>query len=104
MKLSEHIIIEMYGVKKRVGDIKSIFQSLERHNHSSLISTNNCIVFIYSWGHIIIYTSPKDKMLAIEILSSLGAYHNEKMKANILNIFQPQKYDVQETTRPLGNM
>lgn len=105
MKLSEHIIIEMYGVKKRVGDIKSLLASVEKNNHfqhTTLVSTNNCLIFLYVWGHFIVYTAPKDKMLSVEVLSNLGAYRNSKIKQNLLGIFQPEKYDIQETTRPLG--
>ena len=104
MKLSEHIIIEMYGVKKRVGDIKSLFHSIEKNNffqHTTLVSTNNCIIFLYNWGHFIVYTAPNNQMLSVEILSNLGPHRNTKIKQNILGVFQPHRHDVQELTRPL---
>ena len=101
MKKLKHKILYMKGTKKRVGDIKLIFQNIEytlNLLHVSLLSTNNCVTFLYSWGHIIIYTYPQDSIITVEFLYPIKEEKIEKMQAIILDIFQPIKHNIKEIT------
>lgn len=102
MKKLKQKILHMEGTKKRVGDIKNIFQAIETNMqllHNSLISTNNCITFLYSWGHIIIYTFPQDRIITIDFLYPLWYKDMDAIIKAILSIFQPETYDIKDITR-----
>lgn len=101
MKKLKHKVLVLYGAKKRVGDIKAIFQTIEytlQFLHNSLISTNNCITFLYSWGHIIIYTFPQDKMITVEFLYPSWNTKVNSMINDIVNIFEPDTFELKELT------
>ena len=98
MKKLNHTFLDMQGTKKRIGDIKAIFQNLEyslKLLHSALISTNNCVTILYSWGHVIIYTYPQDKVITIEIqhptYQDIGT-----ILTSVVQIFQPVKHNIEE--------
>ena len=102
MKKLNHKVLVLYGTKKRVGDIKSIFQTIEyslQFLHNSLISTNNCITFLYSWGHIIIYTFPQDKTITVDFLYPSWNNKVNSMINDIVNIFEPDTFELKEITR-----
>lgn len=102
MKKLKHKILKMQGTKKRVGDIKSIFQNIEFTQqllHSSLISTNTCVTFLYSWGHIIIYTFPQDQIITVEFLYPVWETKIEKIINAVLAIFQPENHTIKEIDR-----
>jgi hypothetical protein len=99
MKKLKHKFLYMKGTKKRIGDIKSIFQNIEFTQnilHSSLISTNNCVTFLYPWGHIIIYTYPQDKIITVDFLYPPHNYKIEKIITAGLAIFQPENHSIEE--------
>jgi len=101
MKKLKHSILYMRGAKKRVGDIKSIFQNIEytlNLLHTSLISTNNCVTLLYPGGHIIIYTYPQDSIITVEFLYPAWDEKFPKMKQIVLDIFNPIKHNVKEIT------
>jgi S-adenosylmethionine/arginine decarboxylase-like enzyme len=107
MKLAQHITIDLFGVKKRMGHIKSVMQALESQNklvHMSLVSTPNCVIYLYKWGHIIIYSYPNQSMLSVDIFSSQCSLKTERLKRAMLEIFQPYKYETNEMTRLVGNV
>ena len=92
----------MQGTKKRVGDIKSIFQNIEvtQHlMHSSLISTNTCVTILYSWGHVIIYTFPQEQIITVEFLYPIWEIKIDKIISAILAIFQPENHTIKEIDR-----
>ena len=92
----------MKGTKKRVGDIKSIFQNIEYSMsllHTSLISTNNCITFLYPWGHIIIYTFPQEQLITIEFLYQEWNTKIETIIISAIKIFEPDKHTIKEIDR-----
>jgi len=92
----------MYNTKKRIGDIKAIFQNLEYSLnllHSALISTNNCVTILYSWGHIIIYTYPQDQVITVEIMHPTLSDRVKPVISSILQIFQPKTHDIEEIDR-----
>ena len=102
MKKVKQKILYMEGTKKRVGDIKSVFQSIEYSLnllHTSLISTNNCIIFIYSWGHIIIYTFPQEQLITVEFLYQEWNKKIENMIISVVKIFEPDSYQIKEIDR-----
>lgn len=102
MKKVKQKILYMEGTKKRVGDIKSVFQSIEYSLnllHTSLISTNNCIIFIYSWGHIIIYTFPQKQTITVEFLYQEWNKKIENMIISVVKIFEPDNYQIKEIDR-----
>ncbi|MCB5280087.1 MAG: hypothetical protein LHW59_11285 [Candidatus Cloacimonetes bacterium] len=102
MKKVKQKILYMEGTKKRVGDIKSVFQSIEYSLnllHTSLISTNNCIIFIYSWGHIIIYTFPQEQLITVEFLYQEWNKKIENMIISVVKIFEPDNYQIKEIDR-----
>lgn len=102
MKKVKQKILRMKGTKKRVGDIKSVFQSIEYSLnllHTSLISTNNCIIFIYSWGHIIIYTFPQEQLITVEFLYQEWNKKIENMIISVVKIFEPDNYQIKEIDR-----
>jgi hypothetical protein len=102
MKKIKYKRLYMTGTKRRVGDIKSIFQNIEFTQqilHTSLISTNTCITFLYSWGHIIIYTYPQDKVITIEFLYPKWNDKVDNIIMATLAIFQPETYDIKEEDR-----
>lgn len=102
MKKLKHKVLKMEGAKKRVGDIKSIFQNIEFAQqllHTSLISTNSCVTFLYSWGHIIIYTFPQDKVITVDFLYPQWNDSIEKIIDIVVAIFQPDKHTIKETER-----
>lgn len=97
MKRLNRKILNMEGTKKRVGDIKSIFQNIEysmQFLHTSLISTNTCVTFLYSWGHIIVYTFPQDKIITVEFLYPSWNTKIEIMIDSLIKIFQPISHEV----------
>lgn len=99
MKKLKHKFLCMKGTKKRVGDIKAIFQNIEFTQnllHSSLISTNNCVTFLYSWGHMIIYTYPQDKIITVEFLYPKWNDKIDKIIQASIAIFQPEEHDLKE--------
>jgi hypothetical protein len=92
----------MKGTKKRVGDIKAIFQNIEFGQqilHTSLISTNTCITFLYSWGHIIIYTYPQDKIITVEILYPKWNDKIDNIIETTIAVFQPETHTVKDFNR-----
>lgn len=102
MKKFKQKILHMRGTKKRVGDIKSVFQNIEYSTdilHTSLISTNNCITFLYSWGHIIIYTFPQDKIITVEFLYPKWNGKIDKILKIIVDVFQPETHKIKEIER-----
>ncbi len=102
MKILKHKVLKMEGTKKRVGDIKAIFQNIEFTQqllHTSLISTNTCVTFLYSWGHIIIYTFPQDKIITVEFLYPHWNDKIEKIIDVVLAVFQPGKHIIKEIER-----
>ena len=102
MKKFKQKIVYMKGTKKRVGDIKTIFQNLEHSSnllHTSLISTNNCITFLYSWGHIIIYTFPQEQIITVEFLYQDWNKKIEDMIMSIVKIFEPNNHQIKEIER-----
>lgn len=102
MKKLKHKILKIEGTKKRVGDIKSIFQNIELTYHllhTSLISTNTCVTFLYSWGHIIIYTFPQDKIITFEFLYPVWEDKIEKIMTTLIAIFQPEAHIIKELNR-----
>lgn len=102
MKKLKHKILYMEGTKKRVGDIKSIFQNIEytlNLLHVSLISTNNCVTFLYPWGHIIIYTYPQDTIITVEFLYPVWEEKIDKMQKIVVDIFQPTTHNFKEISR-----
>jgi len=99
MKKLHRKTLILQGTKKRVGDIKSIFQTIEynlKFLHTSLISTNNCITFLYSWGHIIIYTFPKDKLITVDFLYPSWNKKVSSMITDIVSIFEPDTFDLKD--------
>jgi hypothetical protein len=102
MKKLKQKILYMQGTKKRVGDIKSIYQNIEfsiNLFHSSLISTNNCVTFLYSWGHMIIYTFPQDKIITIEFLYPVWNDKIDHIIQASIDIFQPITHNIKEINR-----
>jgi hypothetical protein len=102
MKKFKQKILYMKGTKKRVGDIKSVFQNIEYSTnllHVSLISTNNCITFLYSWGHIIIYTFPQEQVITVEFLYQEWNKKIETIIVSIVKIFEPDNYKIKEIER-----
>ena len=102
MKKVKQKILRMKSTKKRVGDIKSVFQSIEYSLnllHTSLISTNNCIIFIYSRGHIIIYTFPQEQLITVEFLYQEWNKKIENMIISVVKIFEPDNYQIKEIDR-----
>jgi len=102
MKKFRQKILYMDGTKKRVGNIKTVFQNLECSSnllHTSLISTNNCITFLYSWGHIIIYTFPQEQIITVEFLYQEWNQKIENLIISIVKIFEPTKYQIKEIKR-----
>ena len=102
MKKRKHKVLRMEGTKKRVGDIKAIFQNIEFTQqllHTSLISTNTCVTFLYPWGHIIIYTFPQDKIITVEFLYPIWETKIEKIIEVILAVFRPEKHTIKEMDR-----
>jgi hypothetical protein len=102
VKKLKHKVLYMEGTKKRVGDIKSIFQNIEYTQqlmHSSLISTNSCITFLYSWGHIIIYTFPQDKIITVEFLYPKWNDKVENIIKASIAVFQPETHEIKEFNR-----
>ena len=102
MKSFKYKLLEMQGTKRRVGDIKSIFQNIEynmRLSHISLISTNNCITFLYTWGHIIIYTFPQDRIITVEFLYQDWNKKIDDMIESSLQIFRPETHTIREMDR-----
>lgn len=107
MRLAQHIALDLFGVKKRINSIKNIMLIIERQNkltHTSLISTQNCVVYVYKWGHIIIYSYPGQSMVSIDIFSSLCSIKTRSLKKVMLDIFTPYKYEENEFTRTVGNV
>jgi len=107
MKLAQHVTMDLFGVKKRINSIKNIMQIIERQNkltHTSLISTQNCVVYLYKWGHIIIYSYPGQSMVSIDIFSSLCSIKTGVLRKVMLDIFEPYKYEENEFTRTIGNV
>ena len=101
MKKLNRKTLVLRGTKKRVGDIKSIFQTMEysfQFLHTSLISTNNCITFLYSWGHIIIYTFPLEKIITIDFLYPSWNTKIDAMIKDIVSIFEPENYTLKDVT------
>jgi len=99
MKKLQHKLLYMKGVKKRVGDIKSIFQNIEYSLnllHTSLISTNNCVILVYSYGHIIIYTHPQDSLITVEFLYPIFEEKFDKMQSIIIDIFSPLNHNIKD--------
>lgn len=102
MKKLNQKILCLNGTKKRVGEIKSIFQNIEvtvQLLHTSLISTNNCITFLYSWGHIIIYTYPQDEIITVEFLYPVWEKKVDKIIETVIQVFQPINYKIKELKR-----
>jgi len=107
MKPAQHITIDLFGAKKRIGNIKSVMQALETQNklvHISLVSTPNCVTYLYKWGHIIIYSYPNQSMVSVDIFSSLCSLKTEQLKNAVLEIFKPERHDINEMTRMAGNV
>ena len=99
MKPLKHTMLYMQGTKKRIGDIKSIFQNLEYSLsllHTSLISTNNCVTILYSWGHIIIYTYPQDQIITVEIMYPTWEAKVGQVLDSMIKIFQPKTHTKKE--------
>lgn len=95
----KRLLLELQGVKKRIGNIKSILRNLENwfhFEHTSLISTNIGIFFVYNWGHIIIYTYPYHKIITIDIISDLPYAKIKELKEGLLGAFSPTTYKVKE--------
>ena len=102
MKKLKQKILYMNGAKKRVGDIKSIYQNIEytlNLLHTSLISTNNCVTFLYPWGHMIIYTFPQEKLITLEFLYPTWNDKIDKIIQASIDIFQPITHDIKEINR-----
>jgi|SRR6056297_2840441 len=102
MKKLTQKILKMEGTKRRVGDIKAIYQNIEcsvKLLHVSLISTNNCVTFLYSWGHMIIYTFPQDKVITIEFLYPIWNDKIDKVIKASIDIFQPETHNIKEVKR-----
>lgn len=107
MKPAQHITIDLFGTKKRIGHIKNVMQALETQNslaHISLVSTPNCVTYLYKWGHIILYSYPNQSMLSVDIFSSLCTLRTERLKKAMLEIFKPERHDINEMTRMVGNV
>lgn len=92
----------MNKVKKRVGEIKAIFQNIEftfQFIHTSLISTNNCVTFLYSWGHIIVYTYTQDESITVEFLYQPFNDRIDKFISTVIDVFLPGNYTIKEMDR-----
>jgi len=106
MATAQNITIELFGVKKRINSIKNIIQYVEQQNklkHISLVSTQKCVIFLYNWGHLIIYSYPKDSLVTIDILSSLNLFKTTRVKDALLKVLGTNQHKMLDTTRIIGD-
>ncbi len=106
MKIATHMILDLFGTKKRLGSVKDIIDSLEcqyKIKHTSLSSTYNCVIFTYKWGHILIYTYPKSSMIGVDLFSTLCSIKVHSLKTSLIGVFQPSRYEEHEMTRMVGD-
>lgn len=99
---SQHIIIELFGAKKRINSIKNTIRYVEQQNklkHDALVSTRTCVVFLYSWGHLILYSNPNNRTISIDLLSSLNLFKIDCVINALLEIFKPDKYEKTDIAR-----
>lgn len=101
MNTSKLINYEFYGTNKRLADIERMSFSMDRQlgfKRNFSFSTENSQVILYEFGHIIIYTWPKEKLINVEILVCRPEFVVNSLKKLILAIFKPYKYEIKENT------
>jgi hypothetical protein len=102
MKKLRQKLLTMDGTKKRINDIRSVFQNIEYSFvllHNSLTSTNSCLTFLYPWGHIIIYSFPQDSKITVEFLYPEWMDKVDKIIQTLLAVFQPVSHKIKEIDR-----
>ena len=105
MKTAIQLNIEMFGVTKRVKDLRELLFILEKQNKtqsSSVITEDNCVALFYPWGHIILYTYPKSRVLTINFFSDLCRVKVNAFKKGLVETLTPEHYDEDETIRTIG--
>lgn len=105
MKTAIQINIEMYGVTKRVKDLREIMFNIEHQNRtrsSSVITEDNCVALFYPWGHIILYTYPKSRFLSVTLFSTQCRIKVGSFKKAMINILKPEHCNADEIIRMVG--
>jgi S-adenosylmethionine/arginine decarboxylase-like enzyme len=99
------ICIELFGVNKRIIDIKNISRIVDKqldYEKIGCTQSANCYMCIYNFGYIVYYTWPEKKMLNIDILSCLSESQNSAIKKTFLEVFKPSQYLYSDLMRITG--
>jgi hypothetical protein len=106
MNSAKNLHFDLFGVKKRIKDIESINKTLDKQLNLCPIkctSSASCYLILYEWGHIVYNTFPEQKILNIDILSSLSESQNNSLKKAFLEIFSQNQYLYSEQWRITGH-
>lgn len=105
MESARNLIIEMYGVKKRLSDVEKISFSIDTHlgfDRQTSFS-NGCRQFIlYDWGHIIFHTWPDKQIMTADVFTNFSEPRLSYIKKLIMEVFKPKNHICDEIIRITG--